>query len=262
MTKLPATMPWGQLYTFTDKEARQWQLGQLTLAVQRFGKNWLIGTAYGKGALLGTPQELSAGMAARTYDLTYQYLYQEQKIPTLKLVPIWPDRAIVLHTKLPFYLSPDTTAQLDISIPVWCRLETPDEIILLDNLPTVLLSETWLGEDTCHGKFCYAHRPRLLQEEGELPAMWEARCPLVISNKSKNVLLADRIEWLAPYLGVYAAHNQLRSIELNIIYRDNNAMEVQFGKQDKKLTLLTSARIPHKGQLLASFIQSLTRGDS
>lgn len=138
----------------------------------------------------------------------------------LRLLPVMPDRPVVVNPEYPFQLLPEAEARVYTRIPVFVRIvpvNKPDMIIT--EIPTVTLSNTWFGEFT-EGQLCYGLTTtarREITEELYRPHM--AVCPIRIVNRSEEKLKFERFRLTVERLTVYGTDTSLWADETVISHQ-------------------------------------------
>jgi hypothetical protein len=124
--------------------------------------------------------------------------------------------------------------------------------ILLDDIPTQELSDSWFGPSTLEGELCYASKTRCSPHLKEFSTSSERIIsPLLIKNRSKKTLILEKLAVPLPYLSVYTdGVNRLWTEQL-IIHRDGDddpSVKVSKGapRAIGTMTLLTQPRIELK----------------
>ncbi len=140
----------------------------------------------------------------------------------LHLSPVFPDRPLVVKPEHAFTLMRRASARVYVRVPVWVRVEAMDRAggrrVLLTEIPTVLLSETWWG-DVLDGELAYwltTQGRRKLAEE-----LFNAH--LVISavqldNLSDDDLRVEKLSLRVDHLSVYEKDGWLWAEEVRVEY--------------------------------------------
>ncbi|MHB1191506.1 MAG: hypothetical protein ACYC6F_00545 [Longimicrobiales bacterium] len=140
----------------------------------------------------------------------------------LHLSPVFPDRPLVVKPEHAFSLMRRARARVYVCVPAWVRVELMDRPggrrVLLTEIPTVLLSETWWG-DVLDGELAYwltTQGHRKLSEE-----LFDAH--LVISavqmdNLSDDDLQVEKLSLRVDHLSVYEKDGWLWAEEVRVEY--------------------------------------------
>jgi len=142
----------------------------------------------------------------------------------IMLQPVLPDRAVVLEPEQPFHLLPRASARIYVRVPLWIRIqlpsaESPTANLLLDEIPTVSLSDTWWGS-MAEGELAYwltttarrEMRPELFQ-----PHL--AVCPLFVTNGAASDLRIEKLSLRVAHLSLFARGGELWSDECRVSWQ-------------------------------------------
>lgn len=124
----------------------------------------------------------------------------------LKLSPALADRNVVIRPRQPVFLLSGQQATLYLSTPVWIKLEVGEPGVLLREIATQPLSDTWFGPSTREGEVCYAGRTHARHHINELPLRaHRAITPLHIHNKATTPLPLEKFSLPVPMLSLYGS---------------------------------------------------------
>jgi hypothetical protein len=143
----------------------------------------------------------------------------------LKLVPILPDRPILVQPESQIQLLPGSETTFYVSLPVWLRITTGEGMVITD-IPTQILSNTWFGEPH-EGELCYAVKSTARTEIGNrIIKPYVAICPIRIENQSPGNFAFQRLSVHTEYLGIYAGikHLWTNRIEVRIEGEDQRSI--------------------------------------
>ncbi len=133
--------------------------------------------------------------------------------------PVMPDKPVIIDTEHAYRFVSQTQTRVFSRVPVWVRI-TPssrDDLIIAE-LPTVELSETWFGSFT-DGELAYAVSStarRILTEDLLEPHL--VVCPLEIRNNSSDELKFEKVCLRVERLSIFAKGDALWSDETVINY--------------------------------------------
>ena len=140
------------------------------------------------------------------------------------LQPVFPDRAVVLEPEQPFHLLPRASARIYVRVPLSIRFQLPvagppEANLLLDEIPTVSLSDTWWG-GMAEGELAYwltttarrEMRPELFQ-----PHL--AVCPLFVTNGAASDLRIEKLSLRVAHLSLFARGGELWSDECRVSWQ-------------------------------------------
>jgi hypothetical protein len=138
----------------------------------------------------------------------------------LELKPMLPDRPLVVRPEDEFRLMNDAEARIFVRVPLVVRVETPGpESRTLQDIPTVVLSDTWWGTPE-EGELCYdldTRARRAMQPDDFLEHA--CACPVQLVNGSRSDLLVSRIALRPAFLSVYRDRDRLWSDLTTVRYR-------------------------------------------
>jgi len=140
------------------------------------------------------------------------------------LQPVLPDRAIVLEPEQPFHLLPRASARIYVRVPLWIRIqlplaETTAANLLLEEIPTVSLSDTWWGS-MAEGELAYWLTTTARREmRPELFRPHLAACPLVVTNGAATDLRVEKLSLRVAHLSLFARGGELWSDECRVSWQ-------------------------------------------
>jgi hypothetical protein len=184
---------------------------------------------------------------------------------SVQLLPIMPDRGVVVRTESPVKVPPSREAVFFVSIPIWIKVGADgSKPYDLWEVPTVIRSNTWFG-DTLSGELCYSlvSRARRQVEDADHP-MHKAVCPVKIHNESGHMLHVDRFCVHVEHLSVYGGARQLWTNEVRICFQgEDQISRVDYARQkpnlESQVKLLSPPRVPFKETLLKRSLGSFAR---
>jgi len=192
---------WGH-FLIEEEQSRFFKIGDIVLCLDRYDHEWRI-TSYREGE---QPFKTFAAQASNE----------------IVLKPTLPDRALLTPLDRPFYISAGETLSVYISAPVWIRIEAGNPPILLDELPTETLADTWFGKNTLIGELCYASQTYCSPRVEDLPRhTTRVTIPLLISNRSRGTLILHELKIPLPELSIYSDNQQYLWTEQLNIYQEN-----------------------------------------
>lgn len=141
----------------------------------------------------------------------------------LRVLPVFPDRALVVKPEHPFTLLPRARARVYMRVPPWVRLEVVEEgrgrRTLLTEIPTERLSDTWWG-DFRDGELAYwlttKARRELRPEDFEA---WLVVSTLQLENHSEDALRVEKLALRVEHLSIYEKERWLWAEEVRVEYR-------------------------------------------
>lgn len=138
----------------------------------------------------------------------------------IKLVPVVPDKPIIISPEYPFRVVKNADARVFTRIPLWVRVVMiGNKEQILTEIPTVILSKTWFG-DPVEGELCYwiSTSARRTIEESQV-TNYLCICTLNIYNRSDGDLQVEKICFRAERLTLFKKESQVWSDETEITYR-------------------------------------------
>ncbi len=138
----------------------------------------------------------------------------------VEILPLFPDRPLVLQPENPFRLLPDARARIFVRVPLWVQVKVPGAKggVLLE-IPTLTLSDTWWG-GLQDGELAYwlaIHARRAATSDIFLAD--RILCPLSLVNRATEELPVEKLLLRVAHLGVYRGHGSLWSDEIHVRYR-------------------------------------------
>jgi hypothetical protein len=197
---------WGEVSLDTGATAVR-RLGALSLELRREpgGEVWVRGSHDdGGGALDGEWIRWAVAPGDR-----------------LELRPSLPDRSIVVSPEHPFFLPPRGRARVFVRVPLFVRVNSIDqkgEATVLEEFPTIVLSDTWWGGFT-EGELAYwvhTRARRAASPEGFEPHY--AVCPFELVNESLYALPVERFAVRVAYLTLFGRDAAVWTDEILVRY--------------------------------------------
>ncbi len=195
-------------------------------------------------------------------NISWRRLASVEDVPSLKVLPAFPNRAVVVRPEFPYTLIPGERVNIFVGVPLSITLLTPKGLKLFEE-PVHPLSNTWFGSPT-DGELCYAMRT-LARREGENLDFGPARiiCPVRIRNQSKETLSFERLCLRVQFLNIYENGNhRLWANESSVMVRgDESWSRLAFASKAptyvKDPTLLVQGKEDARGTFL---IRALNEG--
>jgi hypothetical protein len=221
---------WGD-FVVEEEQSRFFKVGNIVICLDRYNHQWHI-TTYREGE---KPFKNFAAQATNR----------------ITLRPTMPERSLLSPLERPFYISPGEKVSLYISTPIWICLEAGNPSILLDEITTEPLIDTWFGKNTLEGELCYATTTYCSTQLDDLPRDTTRIISLVsIENHSKTTLLLQELKIPVPYLSIFNdQHNSLWTESLNVQQKAENTETSIIKGPPQHLTntvLLTPPRLSFK----------------
>ncbi len=226
---------WWGTFSVEEEQSRFFKIGNMVLCLDRYNHEWHI-TTYREGE---QPLKTFAAQASNE----------------IILKPTLPNRSLLSRLDRAFYVPTGETLLLYTSTPVWIRIEAGNPPIILDEVTTETLPDTWSGKNTLEGELCYANKTLCSPRLEDLPRdITHVITPVSIENRSKETLLLQELKVPLPYLCVYSdLQNHLWTEPLNLYQEDLSHIEISVIKgppQSLKVPqLISPARIGLKSGL-------------
>jgi len=126
---------------------------------------------------------------------------------TIRLVPGFPDRTLVLQPERPFRLLPHAEARILVRVPLMARFEVllpgSSSSLFLTEIATIRMSDTWWG-DFMEGELTYwlnTKARRSIAPELHVPHM--AVCAIQLKNESSVDLNVDKLAFRVAHLSLF-----------------------------------------------------------
>lgn len=169
---------------------------------------------------------------------------------SITLLPMMPDRQVVVRPEYPFMLSPRAEVRIFTRIPTWVGIMSNDiKNHKLTEIPTVTLSKTWFG-DFLDGVLCY-WLSTTARREVDLSLMQPhlALSTLHIRNDSSDDLKIEKLTIRVERLSVFTLHDNLWTDEMEIRFmgEEQNSDITMTGRppsEAKGAKLISSPRNP------------------
>lgn len=244
-----SAIQWGE-HTVEGKLAAEWTAGDLQLRAKAEEDEIWISGKYPAHPSSGKQQAEWSRWALK------------KPSPSLNIVPVFPDRSVVVQPENPFWLLPGVQVRVYVRVPIWVSLRLPArENRLLAELPSVVLSLTWFGTPT-EGELCYwissSARRTPASDNGQEHL---AICPLQLKNTSNEDLSVQKICLRVKWLALFERDGRLWSNETKVQFRgaaDASHVQVQSGPPGEAAgaELISPAREGFKrGSVLRTFFE-------
>jgi hypothetical protein len=201
--------------------------GPLTIWARRHPREWAIMTVRGSD---GSTGEAERGHEVPDDDVpedaaVERFSFSESPAALL-LRPVLADRSVVVRPEGTFAVPSGERVTLFVSTPVWLTIsvgrasrgrrrrgrkpparrdEDALEDVLLTEIPSHRLSDTWFGPSTLVGELCYASRTAGRLAIDELPIRpHRAVTPVTLDNRAATPLVVQRVLVPVPTLALYA----------------------------------------------------------
>jgi hypothetical protein len=195
---------WGRFAVAEGREAR-WRAGALELVVQHHPGEWRLGAAHHPhGADDAVSVEFDQPARDLSPSLSVTRFGVSQRHDGIELLPVMPDRPVVVRTETKLGVPPGEEVTLYLSIPVFVRVGVGSPARRLAEVPTVALPDTWFGPSTISGELGYSLRtPGRLELDAMPKRSHRAIAALRIRNLGKDLLGLERVSLPVASLNLY-----------------------------------------------------------
>lgn len=254
------TQWWGTVQV-PEKNSFLLNSAAFTLAVEHKAKEWCIHVQRNKEIDIDGSENSfnhTVGQFSPVYcgDISRHIVNGSANI--LEIKPSLADRTVVCRPKSPITLVPGASVVIYLSTPVWLTIGVTDnKYILLKEVATQRLSDTWFGASTREGELCYASQTLGRLDSDNLPfRIQRAITPLLIENKADNDLVFERIALPVPSLSLFSTKSgQLWTQDVSLIREDDGDFaKLKLGRPQPDSTLINGPRVVlGHGQLIRAF---------
>ena len=224
---------WGS-YSLEPGQSKFWRVGNVVICVDRFTNEWYIASSQVDNLDINTTE---SHLENSSLDISAEQLkfktYTFKTQAEISLKPILADRPLASKLARPLHIPGDEEILLYVSSPVWVRIATGTTNIILDEIPTFILSDTWLSNNTIEGELCYSGHTHCSPHLKDIPSGPDRIIsPMLIKNYSKSIFLLNKVSVPLPFLSVYSDADNFLWTEQLYVYRkgdDNPEVEVAKG---------------------------------
>jgi hypothetical protein len=218
-------------YEFIKNRCYHWRIGSLEIWIQRTAGEWLIASSQ-LAEKNAKEKTILAKLHKKPETVEWSRFVVASELNTLLFLPALLDRPVVVSSETSVKILPESKALFFVSIPIVLQIYTGiDKKILLTEIPTVVLSNTWFG-DPIAGDLCYS-----------------------LKNNSSSVMDFQKLCLHVEHLRIYRGEKQLWTNIINIInWTEDQLSQVDFSSEipdfEKGCELLCKERIPVDKSLL------------
>ncbi len=211
------------IFKLTDGELFRHRIGPLTIFLRKhLNEIW---------AASSRNEEAGSDPDALPEKPEWNRMALPEEFEEFRIIPVLPDKPVIIDTEHSYRFVSKTRTRVYSRIPASVRI-TPvsREDLIIAEIPTVVLSETWFGTFT-EGEFSYAlssKARRVLSEDLFEPHL--IVCPMEIRNNSDHELKFEKICLRVERLSIFATENALWADETWITYQGkdtNSDMEMR-----------------------------------
>jgi len=230
-------------------------IGPLALWIRRSGDEWLLASGQ---RVDDAPTEAAAVAGEKPEEIEWTRFVLADESTTVQLLPVLPDRAVVVGSETAVKILPGNRALFFVSVPVWVRVTVvgkKKKRTALSEIETVKLSNTWFG-DPMTGELGYSLTTSARRTlEDSVPVGYRAVCPVLVKNAAAEPLDFQKLCIHVENLRVYGGVKRLWTNEVTITYTgpDQPAL-LSFSDRppalEEESVLLSEERIPVSKSLL------------
>ncbi|MDH5804458.1 MAG: hypothetical protein OEZ54_04680 [Gemmatimonadota bacterium] len=201
----PDTKHWWGDFNIPKGEMLRWQIGPMTLWVERGKGEWRCGFSRTDDPVAHT-LEPAANCDIADMERAEEILRfaDRSEAETITIAPAPPGRSIVNRPDQPFFVPPKTTTTLFVSCPLWVNLGNSQLGKKILDEPIYRPSDTWFGPRNHEGELCYASKTFCRTQLDEVPFRpHRAVTSVTLKNSSGSVLALEKIKIPSMNLGLY-----------------------------------------------------------
>jgi len=238
-----------------ENEAAIWSVENITVYAQRVLGDWMLSRTESDGL----PAEQAARkINALPLNLDWKRWALEHEAKEVRFWPTFPDRPLVVKTRIPVIVPPLTNVELYVNFPIWLEVSVlqKSEYYALDTIVPSTLSNTWYGTQY-EGQLCYALRSRARRSLEDLTdEPLRAVCLFKISNHAEESLPVEKIRIDPAHLSLYQHKSRLWTNSITVTFKGKEEhSELNYEdsppKELKNPTLVREAEIPpHRGSII------------
>jgi len=239
---------WWHPQSLNHDQTVRLQVGPLILYLQRKRGEWWCSTEQSQDP----EQNLATASFLPHWPphlATSRYVFSKEPLQFC-LSPVLLERPVVVRTRQPVYVPAGEEVTFYISSPVCIRLQLKQPDLLLQEIQTQRLSDTWFGPDTRVGELCYADKTQARHSKEELPVRaHKAVTPVTVKNNSGRMMSIEKLSLPIPYLSLYGlADGSLWTDMVHIDHQDDTDLSPlsthkQFPKGSGDIVLLAKPRL-------------------
>lgn len=223
---------WWLPQTLLNEQSCRIQLGPLQIFLQRKAGEWRLATE-----LLTQTEQVHVERQLLSqwpqHRVASRFVFENEPLQ-FSLNPVLADRPVVVKTRQPVYVPPGEQVTFYISSPVSIRIELQQPDLLLQEVQTQRLSDTWFGPNTQVGELCYADKTQARQSKEELPKRaYRAITPVTVKNNASQMMSIEKLSLPVPYLSLYGlADGSLWTDQVLLDHQDDAELSrLQISKQ-------------------------------
>lgn len=200
-----------------DNEAALWSVEAVTVYAQRMKGDWML--ARSESNEFKTEKQASK-TACLPQNLEWKRWALEHPASEIKFWPSLPDKPLVVKTRVPVIIPPNTNVDLYVNLPIWLEISVKqnNEYYTLDTIAPTTLSNTWYGTHF-EGQLCYALRSRArrsIEDLTEEPL--RIICAMRFKNRSLDSIPVEKIRIQTDNLAMFRAGDRLWTSSIDVTF--------------------------------------------
>lgn len=151
-------VPWWGQYWIEENSIGCWRIGQAVFRIERLPGEWRLMSE----ADPGFPDNETAvdvpfsGPCETSRTNVIARFGTNRAANTVRLMPLLPDRNVVVQSESPLYCLPGQNLTMYVSSPLWIAVSTGMPSLVMMDRPIMRPSDTWFGPPTAQGELCYS----------------------------------------------------------------------------------------------------------
>ena len=246
-------MKWWNDYSIPPGAWARWEIGPLSLFVQRGVREWVFAWETGSDLFSETVSvEVPTAVAPREGVCEFARYVAGDTHARFSLMPRLGDRPFIVRPASPLFVLAGQVVVLYVSTVVWISASVDgtgksSETSTLLERPVARPSDTWFGLNTYEGELCYASRTNAHTDLASIKRRpHRAITPIEIRNQGADTLLVDQLRVPVPALSLHEDAD-------SILWTDMVSLEREEGERSATLTVPErSLHLPEGRTLLAS----------
>lgn len=201
-----------------ENEAAVWSMENVTVYAQRVSGDWMLARDESDEA---RPEQQTRKISSVPLGLDWKRWALNKKAKEIRFWPSFPDKPVVVKTRIPVIIPPKTSIELYINIPIWLDISVSqgEDYYPLDKVVPSRLSNTWYGT-LFEGQLCYAIKSRARRALEDLDnEPMRAACLFKIHNHSEDSLPVDKIRILTEHLSLYQTLERLGTSSVTVNFQ-------------------------------------------
>jgi len=232
---------WGK-FGVNAEQSRYAKIGQVILCIDHYDQEWRIAHHHE-----GQEETCSKTIAA--------HIMQGE----VSLKPVLPDRPLFIFLENTLFLPAKSSIPLYLNLPIFIRILIGSAPLILEEIPTEVLSDTWHGKNTISGELGYAIKQPVIHRLEELSKdNIHAITSIHLTNQSPDNILIKELKIPVPFFTLFCdQQNRLWTEQLSITFMDPEISTTNIMKGApkglKEINLLSAPRYNIKNGFISLF---------